>query len=101
MYGIYNNLEAEAYACKQTQILQYVHGMTCQMRHVICAKYTHLSLAFYLLFINHASVSSRKWQDKADLLTRLESQVKRMKEGFDAKEKALLEEKDKASQAHK
>uniref|UniRef100_A0A3B1JSB3 Leucine-rich repeat and coiled-coil domain-containing protein 1 n=1 Tax=Astyanax mexicanus TaxID=7994 RepID=A0A3B1JSB3_ASTMX len=47
------------------------------------------------------SASSRKWQDKADLLTRLESQVKRMKEGFDAKERALLDERDKASQAHK
>ncbi|XP_062849049.1 leucine-rich repeat and coiled-coil domain-containing protein 1 [Trichomycterus rosablanca] len=45
--------------------------------------------------------SSRKWQDKADLLTRLEGQVKRMKEVFDAKEKTLLEERDKASQAHK
>ncbi|KAF5904080.1 leucine-rich repeat and coiled-coil domain-containing protein 1 isoform X1, partial [Clarias magur] len=47
------------------------------------------------------SASSRKWQDKADLLTKLESQVKRMKEGFDAKEKALLEERDKTAQAHK
>eukprot|EP00063_Salmo_salar_P020395 XP_013995230.1 PREDICTED: leucine-rich repeat and coiled-coil domain-containing protein 1 isoform X1 [Salmo salar] len=47
------------------------------------------------------SVSNEKWQDKADLLTRLESQVKRMKEGFDSKESLLLEERDKASQAHK
>uniref|UniRef100_A0A674ANY8 Leucine-rich repeat and coiled-coil domain-containing protein 1 n=1 Tax=Salmo trutta TaxID=8032 RepID=A0A674ANY8_SALTR len=47
------------------------------------------------------SVSNKKWQDKADLLTRLESQVKRMKEGFDSKESLLLEERDKASQAHK
>uniref|UniRef100_A0A8C7NNH5 Leucine-rich repeat and coiled-coil domain-containing protein 1 n=1 Tax=Oncorhynchus mykiss TaxID=8022 RepID=A0A8C7NNH5_ONCMY len=45
------------------------------------------------------SVSNKKWQDKADLLTRLESQVKRMKEGFDSKESLLLEERDKASQA--
>ncbi|XP_041697721.1 leucine-rich repeat and coiled-coil domain-containing protein 1 isoform X1 [Coregonus clupeaformis] len=47
------------------------------------------------------SVSNKKWQDKADLLTRLESQVKRMKEGFDSKESLLLEERDKALQAHK
>lgn len=47
------------------------------------------------------SASSRKWQDKADLLTKLECQVKRMKEGFDAKEKALLEERDKTTRAHK
>uniref|UniRef100_A0A4W5PFZ3 Leucine rich repeat and coiled-coil centrosomal protein 1 n=1 Tax=Hucho hucho TaxID=62062 RepID=A0A4W5PFZ3_9TELE len=47
------------------------------------------------------SVSNKKWQEKADLLTRLESQVKRMKEGFDSKESLLLEERDKASQAHK
>ncbi|XP_067331424.1 leucine-rich repeat and coiled-coil domain-containing protein 1 isoform X2 [Channa argus] len=45
--------------------------------------------------------SSRKWQEKADLLTRLESQVKRMKENFDSKERLLLEERDKATEAHK
>lgn len=47
------------------------------------------------------SDSSKKWQEKAELLTRLESQVKRMKENFDSKERLLLEERDKASQAHK
>ncbi|XP_036375424.1 leucine-rich repeat and coiled-coil domain-containing protein 1 [Megalops cyprinoides] len=47
------------------------------------------------------SAMNKKWQDKGELLTRLESQVKRMKEGFDAKEKTLLEEKEKAVQAHK
>ncbi|KAM7400343.1 hypothetical protein PAMA_004842 [Pampus argenteus] len=45
--------------------------------------------------------SNKKWQDKADLLTRLESQVKRMKENFDLKERLLLEERDKATEAHK
>ncbi|XP_052405306.1 leucine-rich repeat and coiled-coil domain-containing protein 1 [Carassius gibelio] len=45
--------------------------------------------------------SSKKWQEKAELLNRLESQVKRMKESFDSKERALIEEKDKASQAHR
>ncbi|XP_065132585.1 leucine-rich repeat and coiled-coil domain-containing protein 1 [Paramisgurnus dabryanus] len=45
--------------------------------------------------------SSKKWQEKAELLNRLESQVKRMKEGFDSKERALVEERDKASQAHR
>ncbi|KAJ8336841.1 hypothetical protein SKAU_G00380610 [Synaphobranchus kaupii] len=47
------------------------------------------------------SAMNSKWQTKADLLSRLEEQVKRMKEGFDAKEKALLEEKDRSVQAHK
>ncbi|XP_038573567.1 leucine-rich repeat and coiled-coil domain-containing protein 1 [Micropterus salmoides] len=47
------------------------------------------------------SDSSKKWQEKADLLTRLESQVKRMKENFDSKERLLLEERDKATEAHK
>uniref|UniRef100_UPI0037E80C08 leucine-rich repeat and coiled-coil domain-containing protein 1 n=1 Tax=Semicossyphus pulcher TaxID=241346 RepID=UPI0037E80C08 len=44
--------------------------------------------------------SSKKWQEKAELLTRLESQVKRMKENFDSKERLLLEERDKAAEAH-
>ncbi|XP_074507838.1 leucine-rich repeat and coiled-coil domain-containing protein 1 isoform X1 [Sebastes fasciatus] len=47
------------------------------------------------------SDSSKKWQEKADLLTRLENQVKRMKENFDSKERLLLEERDKATEAHK
>ncbi|XP_042353819.1 leucine-rich repeat and coiled-coil domain-containing protein 1 isoform X2 [Plectropomus leopardus] len=47
------------------------------------------------------SDSSKKWQAKAELLTRLESQVKRMKENFDSKERSLLEERDKATEAHK
>ncbi|XP_041805176.1 leucine-rich repeat and coiled-coil domain-containing protein 1 [Chelmon rostratus] len=47
------------------------------------------------------SDSSKKWQEKADLLTRLESQVKRMKENFDSKERLLLEERDKTAEAHK
>ncbi|XP_029309780.1 LOW QUALITY PROTEIN: leucine-rich repeat and coiled-coil domain-containing protein 1 [Cottoperca gobio] len=47
------------------------------------------------------SDSSKKWQAKADLLTRLESQVKCMKENFDSKERLLLEERDKATEAHK
>lgn len=45
--------------------------------------------------------SSKKWQEKADLLTLLESQVKRMKENFDEKEHRLLEERRKATEAHK
>ncbi|XP_034470352.1 LOW QUALITY PROTEIN: leucine-rich repeat and coiled-coil domain-containing protein 1 [Hippoglossus hippoglossus] len=45
--------------------------------------------------------SSKKWQEKADLLTRLESQVKRMKDNFDSKESLLLEERDKATEAHR
>ncbi|XP_031418909.1 leucine-rich repeat and coiled-coil domain-containing protein 1 [Clupea harengus] len=45
--------------------------------------------------------SNNKWQEKAGLLSRLETQVKRMKEHFDSKEKTLLEERDKALQGHK
>ncbi|XP_053294375.1 leucine-rich repeat and coiled-coil domain-containing protein 1 isoform X3 [Pleuronectes platessa] len=45
--------------------------------------------------------SSEKWQEKADLLTRLESQVKRMKDNFDSKESLLLEERDQATEAHR
>uniref|UniRef100_A0A3P8TZU6 Leucine-rich repeat and coiled-coil domain-containing protein 1 n=1 Tax=Amphiprion percula TaxID=161767 RepID=A0A3P8TZU6_AMPPE len=47
------------------------------------------------------SDSSRKWQEKADLLTRLESQVKHMKDNFESKECILLEERNKATEAHK
>lgn len=52
-------------------------------------------------FIFFIRDSSKKWQEKADLLTQLESQVKRMKENFDAKEHLLLEERQKATEAHK
>uniref|UniRef100_A0A8C6TES4 Leucine-rich repeat and coiled-coil domain-containing protein 1 n=1 Tax=Neogobius melanostomus TaxID=47308 RepID=A0A8C6TES4_9GOBI len=44
------------------------------------------------------SDSSIKWKEKAELLTRLETQVKRMKDNFDSKEKLLLEERDKATE---
>uniref|UniRef100_A0A8C6TE19 Leucine-rich repeat and coiled-coil domain-containing protein 1 n=1 Tax=Neogobius melanostomus TaxID=47308 RepID=A0A8C6TE19_9GOBI len=47
------------------------------------------------------SDSSIKWKEKAELLTRLETQVKRMKDNFDSKEKLLLEERDKATEAKK
>ncbi|XP_034559351.1 leucine-rich repeat and coiled-coil domain-containing protein 1 [Notolabrus celidotus] len=47
------------------------------------------------------SDSSKKWQEKAELLTRLESQVKRMKDNFDSKERLLLEDRDRATEAHK
>lgn len=59
---------------------------------------------FYFMFLISVlctSDASKKWQEKADLLTRLESQVKRMKENFDAKERLLLEERHKATEAHK
>ncbi|KAM9789409.1 leucine-rich repeat and coiled-coil domain-containing protein 1 [Neosynchiropus ocellatus] len=45
--------------------------------------------------------SRKKWQEKGVLLGQLESQVKRMKESFDSKEILLLEERNKASEAHK
>lgn len=44
---------------------------------------------------------NKKWQDKAEILTRLETQVKHMKESFDAKERKLVEERDKALEAQK
>ncbi|XP_067835632.1 leucine-rich repeat and coiled-coil domain-containing protein 1 isoform X2 [Heptranchias perlo] len=47
------------------------------------------------------SAINKKWQDKAEILTMLETQVKQMKETFDAKERKLVEERDKALQAQK
>lgn len=64
-------------------------------------KSVFLFSSFLLLSILWISDASKKWQEKADLLTRLESQVKRMKENFDAKECSLLEERQKAMEAHK
>uniref|UniRef100_A0A8C7X3F4 Leucine-rich repeat and coiled-coil domain-containing protein 1 n=1 Tax=Oryzias sinensis TaxID=183150 RepID=A0A8C7X3F4_9TELE len=49
----------------------------------------------------HHVVNNRRWQEKEELLTQLEVQVKRMKENFDSKERQLLEERDKAADAHK
>lgn len=60
---------------------------------------THLN--HFSVVLSLSSASSKKWQEKADLLTRLESQVKRMKENFDSKERLLLEERDKATESHK
>lgn len=74
----------------------------------ICAYYNHVVAflknntqipVFSLIFCSRDS--SKKWQEKADLLTQLESQVKLMKENFDAKERLLLEERQKATEAHK
>lgn len=47
------------------------------------------------------SEAIRKWQEKTRLLTQLENQVKCMKEKFEAKESLLLEEKNKATDAHR
>lgn len=47
------------------------------------------------------SSSIKKWQEKTELLTRLEGQVKRMKDNFESKERLVLEERDKAAEAHK
>ncbi|XP_048363695.1 leucine-rich repeat and coiled-coil domain-containing protein 1 isoform X2 [Sphaerodactylus townsendi] len=47
------------------------------------------------------SAVNKKWQDKGGLLSKLETQVKQMKENFDMKEKLLTEERDKVLQAQK
>ncbi|XP_061151060.1 leucine-rich repeat and coiled-coil domain-containing protein 1 isoform X1 [Syngnathus typhle] len=47
------------------------------------------------------SESAKKWQEKAQLLTQLETQVKRMKDTFDNKERSLLEENEQLSQSHR
>ncbi|XP_029447436.1 leucine-rich repeat and coiled-coil domain-containing protein 1 isoform X2 [Rhinatrema bivittatum] len=47
------------------------------------------------------STMNKKWQDKAGLLTQLEMQVRQMKENFDAKEKKLIEERDRSLQTQK
>lgn len=57
------------------------------------------TLCFLFLFLFRDS--SKKWQEKAALLTQLESQVMRLKENSDSKERLLMEERDKAREAHK
>ncbi|XP_074135077.1 leucine-rich repeat and coiled-coil domain-containing protein 1 isoform X3 [Sminthopsis crassicaudata] len=47
------------------------------------------------------SAINKKWQDKGDLLSGLEVQVKQMKEKFETKEKKLIEERDKSLQNQK
>ncbi|KAG8441879.1 hypothetical protein GDO86_010891 [Hymenochirus boettgeri] len=47
------------------------------------------------------SAMNNKWQDKAELLNQLETQVRQMKENFDAKEKKLIEERDKSLQSQR
>ena len=42
-----------------------------------------------------------KWQERSDLIGRLEQEVKEMRNQFDVKEKKLLEEKNKAVKAGK
>ncbi|XP_008106637.1 leucine-rich repeat and coiled-coil domain-containing protein 1 isoform X2 [Anolis carolinensis] len=47
------------------------------------------------------SAMNKKWQDKGGLLSKLEAQVKQMKENFDTKERQLIEERDKSLQAQR
>ncbi|XP_023351719.2 leucine-rich repeat and coiled-coil domain-containing protein 1 isoform X1 [Sarcophilus harrisii] len=47
------------------------------------------------------SAINKKWQDKGELLSGLEVQVKQMKEKFETKEKKLIEERDKSLQNQK
>nr|XP_020851403.1 leucine-rich repeat and coiled-coil domain-containing protein 1 isoform X3 [Phascolarctos cinereus] len=47
------------------------------------------------------SAINKKWQDKGELLSGLEAQVKQMKEKFETKEKKLTEERDKSLQNQK
>ncbi|XP_043834371.1 leucine-rich repeat and coiled-coil domain-containing protein 1 [Dromiciops gliroides] len=47
------------------------------------------------------SAINKKWQDKGELLSGLETQVKQMKEKFETKEKKLIEERDKSLQNQK
>lgn len=61
----------------------------------------YFSSRFVSWRLSSVSDSKKKWQEKAELLARLENQVKRTKEGFDSKERLLLEERNKATEAHK
>lgn len=47
------------------------------------------------------SALKKRWQGKGELLTKLEVQVKQMKENFDFKEKKLIEERDKSLQTQR
>lgn len=58
-------------------------------------------LIFKLFVFFYTSEAIKKWQEKTDFLTQLESQVKRMKEKFEAKERVLLEERTKATDAQR
>ncbi|NWY50390.1 LRCC1 protein, partial [Chionis minor] len=50
---------------------------------------------------NAHSALKKKWQGKGELLSRLEVQVKQMKESFDIKEKKLIEERNKSLQTQR
>uniref|UniRef100_A0A8C0BZX2 Leucine-rich repeat and coiled-coil domain-containing protein 1 n=1 Tax=Buteo japonicus TaxID=224669 RepID=A0A8C0BZX2_9AVES len=50
---------------------------------------------------NAHSTLKKKWQGKGELLSQLEVQVKQMKENFDAKEKKLIEERNKSLQTQR
>lgn len=63
--------------------------------------YSNLVLYIYIFFFFCTSEAIKKWQEKTDFLTQLESQVKRMKEKFEAKERLLLEERNKATDAQR
>lgn len=85
------------YLCNLTQTLvMAITGGAAQVNKILM-----LYVVSEVFMFSFLSESSKKWQEKADLLTRLESQVKRMKENFDSKERLLLEERDKAAEAHK
>jgi len=53
------------------------------------------------IYIFFFSALKKKWQGKDELLSQLEVQVKQMKEGFDMKEKKLIEERNKSLQAQR
>ena len=57
----------------------------------IHCKYVHLIF----------SALKKKWQGKGELLSKLEMQVKQMKESFDIKEKKLIEERNKSLQTQR
>nr|XP_009943897.1 PREDICTED: leucine-rich repeat and coiled-coil domain-containing protein 1 [Opisthocomus hoazin] len=50
---------------------------------------------------NAHSALKKKWQGKGELLSKLEMQVKQMKESFDIKEKKLIEERNKSLQTQR
>ncbi|KAF4797988.1 Leucine-rich repeat and coiled-coil domain-containing protein 1 [Turdus rufiventris] len=50
---------------------------------------------------NAHSALKKRWQGKGELLSKLEVQVKQMKENFDFKEKKLIEERDKSLQTQR
>ena len=65
-----------------------------------CNRRLRLHIAWMYMYCTFRLLKN-KWQERSDLIGRLEQEVKEMRNQFDVKEKKLLEEKNKAVKAGK